>query len=226
LKTIISPNFNDRAEGTRVDWIIVHYTDIPTLEESLDILTSDKSQVSAHYLVGEEGETLQLVDEEKRAWHAGQSYWRGVRDLNSHTIGIEIQNPGHSHGYREFPQKQMDAVMTLCKDIQSRHKLGADCLWGHSDIAPTRKQDPGHLFPWRSFAKEGLGLWPHKINPKDVADEEALNQLLKIGYDPDCPQDSIMAFQRHFRPHLIDRILDPKTKGLIESVFEILKERP
>ena len=174
MKTIFSPNFNNRAEDSRVDWIIIHYTDIPTLEESLEILISEKSQVSAHYLIGEAGEVFQLVDEEKRAWHAGQSYWRGVCDLNSHTIGIEIQNPGHSHGYRKFPQKQIDAVMHLCKDIQRRHKLKKDGLWGHSDIAPSRKQDPGHLFPWKAFAKEGLGIWPFEHRKIKVFESSAL----------------------------------------------------
>lgn len=220
MKTFFSPNFNDRAEGSRIDWIIVHYTDLPTFQESLEILISDKSQVSAHYLVGESGEVFQLVDEDKRAWHAGQSYWRGVRDLNSHTIGIEIQNPGHSHGYRDFPQIQIDAVMQLCKDIQKRHHMGKDCLWGHADIAPARKQDPGHLFPWEYFAKEGLGLWPLKDNNKTISENEALNLLSKIGYDPDFPQESILAFQRHFRPNLMDGILDSETLNLMGRVFK------
>lgn len=220
MKIKFSPNFNDRAEDSRIDWIILHYTDLPTLRESLNILTSEESQVSAHYLVGENGEIFHHVDEDQRAWHAGVSYWRGMRDLNSHTIGIEIQNSGHSHGYREFPQKQIDAVMQLCKDIQRRHNMGQDCLWGHSDIAPSRKQDPGHLFPWETFAKEGLGVWPFEGTGLMTSETEVLSLLQNIGYDPDFPEDSVLAFQRHFRPHLMDGILDSETLNLIYKVSE------
>ncbi|MEB3702850.1 N-acetylmuramoyl-L-alanine amidase [Candidatus Bealeia paramacronuclearis] len=220
LKSVYSPNFNERIAGSKIEWIIVHYTDTPSIAASLSILTNLEAQVSSHYLVDETGEIYQLVDEEKRAWHAGPdgaSYWRGRKSLNSHSIGIEIQNPGHSHGYREFSKPQIEAVLNLCKDIQLRHKLGQDCLWGHSDISPQRKQDPGHLFPWKDFAKEGLGIWP-EIDLGDLSGENEKEILQKIGYNPDFPNESIIAFQRHFRPNNFDGILDEETRYLMEVV--------
>ena len=215
MKTHISPNFNDRTEGTPLDWVILHYTDVPTVEEALALLTSPQSQVSAHYLVDEDGEVYALVDEAYRAWHAGVGYWRGKTDLNSHTIGIEIQNPGHSHGYRAFPEAQLKSVLNLCKDIQRRHALGCDCVWGHSDIAPARKQDPGHLFPWERFAKEGLGIWPGEALSFET---DPLQLLRAIGYDPAYPPESVIAFQRHFRPTRIDGQLDLETIALLRKV--------
>lgn len=220
LKYHPSPNFNERIEGASIEWIIVHYTDTLSIEDSLSILTNPKMEASSHYLVGENGDIYQLVDEDKRAWHAGPdgfSYWRGRRSLNSHSIGIEIQNPGHSHGYRPFSKPQIEAVMTLSKDIQFRHKLGQDCLWGHSDISPQRKQDPGHLFPWKKFAEEGLGIWPG-IQTQFLSGRDPYELLRQIGYNPDYPHDSAIAFQRHFRPENFEGQLDEETRRLIEMI--------
>ena len=138
-----SPNFNERRDGTILDMIILHYTGMKSALAALSWLCNEGAQVSCHYLIDEEGEITQLVAEEKRAWHAGQSCWKGVRDINSHSIGIEIVNPGHQYGYTDFPQTQMDAVVALVGDISQRHQIAPQNILAHSDVAPMRKRGPG-----------------------------------------------------------------------------------
>ena len=151
-----SPNFDERA--LPVSMIVLHYTGMPDAEGALNRLTSPEARVSAHYLVDEQGEVFQLVDEEKRAWHAGKSYWRGITDVNSASVGIEIVNPGHEFGYRNFPDEQIASVIPLVADIKDRHGITRGNIVGHSDIAPARKEDPGELFPWGALAKRRLAL--------------------------------------------------------------------
>ncbi len=201
-----SPNFGPRKDGKKVRFLVLHYTDTMTTEDALAILQDSSKEVSAHYVIGDDGRILQLVNERMRSWHAGKSCWEGETDINSTSIGIEIQNPGHSFGYHRFPEKQIAAVMELCRDIVMRHGILPHHVLGHSDIAPGRKQDPGHLFPWERLAQNGIGVWPNvepaaKAPALDVADIAPL--LHYYGYDPSADQkETLIAFQRHFEPQV------------------------
>lgn len=155
-----SPNFGERKNGAKPRMIILHYTDTLDMEEALTYLMVPEKEASSHYVVDYDGSILQLVDEEKRAWHAGVSEWEGETDINSHSIGIEVVNPGHTYGLKPFPDVQIDAVKALCKDIMARWNIQPEYVLGHSDVAPGRKVDPGPLFPWDGFEKEGLAKRP------------------------------------------------------------------
>ncbi|HEX3971753.1 MAG TPA: N-acetylmuramoyl-L-alanine amidase [Stellaceae bacterium] len=218
-----SPNFDTRPAG--IDMLILHYTGMRTAREALDRLCDPAAKVSAHYLVDEDGAVTRLVAEEKRAWHAGISSWRGRTDINSASIGIELVNPGHEFGYRRFPDPQMAALEALAKAILGRHPIPARHVIGHSDVAPLRKQDPGELFDWQRLARAGIGFWPDfgGDTPSAVLDlRKSQAQLAHIGYS--CPdsgaQDAnttaaILAFQRHFRPERCDGVLDTETSRRI-----------
>ena len=153
-KKYTSPNFNERKEGKKPSMIVVHYTGMKTAEDALERLCDPIAEVSAHYLIEEDGALHALVPEDKRAWHAGVSNWDGETDINSISIGIELVNPGHEHGYRPFPIEQMQALAELCKGVMSRHDIKV--ALGHSDVAPERKQDPGELFDWQWLAGQGV----------------------------------------------------------------------
>lgn len=209
-----SPHFNERA--LPIDSILIHYTDMPTAEEALAWFCHPQSQVSAHYLIDETGKIYNLVEEEKRAWHGGESYWQGCTDLNSCSIGIELANPGHSHGYLPFPEAQIHALMRLCQDLKIRWNIPASRILGHSDVAPRRKQDPGHLFPWEKLAKEGLGLWP--VGRTYHKNSDVREALKDIGYDPHSLSHALLAFQRHFQPHKVDGIADDETRLLLTAL--------
>ncbi|HYD19063.1 MAG TPA: N-acetylmuramoyl-L-alanine amidase [Patescibacteria group bacterium] len=203
-----SPNFGPRAGGKQPTHLILHYTDTRTTFDALQILQNPERQVSSHYLVGDNGQVMRLVPEEMRAWHAGKSWWSGETDINSTSIGIEIQNPGHGFGYVPFPQVQMQAVAELCRDILSRHKILPYHVLAHSDIAPARKKDPGELFPWESLAKSHIGLWPRVTDRDEIEAEEMegdndriKSYLTSYGYDPSLDLPVLLtAFQRHFEP--------------------------
>ena len=214
-----SPNHDARAPGTAIDILILHYTGMQSGAEALDRLCDPASRVSAHYLVEEDGALYRLVDEERRAWHAGVSYWAGETGINGCSIGIEIVNPGHEFGYRPFPQAQMKAVIELCLDIQSRHVIPPTRILGHSDVAPDRKQDPGELFDWRRLSVEGLGVWPEKLSEDENLDETIARSLLtRIGYNPDRTLPVLLtAFQRHFRPALVSGALDAETFACLRA---------
>jgi N-acetylmuramoyl-L-alanine amidase len=220
-----SPNFDARPGNGRVDMLILHYTGMRTAEEALDRLCDPAAKVSAHYLIDEDGGVIRLVAEEKRAWHAGISSWRGRTDINGASIGIELVNPGHEFGYRRFPERQMAALNELARGILTRHPVPPRHVIGHSDVAPLRKQDPGELFDWPRLARAGIGFWPDFTG--DTADKppglcEIQSSLAAIGYF--CPQSgaqdtatiaAILAFQRHFRPERCDGVLDNETRRRI-----------
>lgn len=190
--------------------VVIHYTGMASGEEAIERLCNPEASVSAHYLITEAGETVRMVPEDKRAWHAGKSFWRGITDVNSASIGIELVNPGHEHGYRDFPDVQIDALITLMTGIKERHGITRGNVVGHSDIAPQRKQDPGELFPWARLAKLRLALpRPTKnlINP-GWDDSGFLLALERFGYSVTDPFAATVAFQRHFRPELIDGTID------------------
>lgn len=175
----------------------MHYTGMRDAQSAIDLLRSPAAKVSAHYVVDEDGTAYCLVPEEKRAWHAGISYWRGRRMLNDASIGIEIVNPGHEWGYRPFPEAQMAAVEALSLGILARHGIHPRNVVAHSDIAPNRKQDPGELFDWRRLAVAGIGCWSEQFRES----RDFWGDLAEIGYDVSLAHaDVIRAFQRHFLP--------------------------
>jgi N-acetylmuramoyl-L-alanine amidase len=223
-----SPNYGPRrpVDGRiGVRHLVLHYTGMADGTAALDRLCDPAAAVSAHYLIEEDGRVFALVAEDVRAWHAGRSFWRGVYDVNSTSVGIELVNPGHDLGYRPFPAAQIDALIALAGDIVARHGIAPLDVVGHSDIAPGRKRDPGELFPWNSLAAAGIGLWPAVPGPALEAPWPALSA---IGYAvPEGPGTDILAadgaavvaaFQMRFRPARADGVLDAETLGLIAAV--------
>jgi N-acetylmuramoyl-L-alanine amidase len=201
--------------------LVLHYTGMQSAGAALDRLCDPAARVSAHYIVEEDAKIWQLVPERRRAFHAGVSCWQGERDLNLVSIGVEIVNPGHDWGYRPFPQAQMLAVERLCADILRRHPIPADRVVGHSDIAPDRKSDPGELFDWRRLARAGIGLWPEPTIPdttRTLEPQPALADLAAIGYCVGAETQVIAAFQRRFRPRLVDGVVDCETAHRIAEV--------
>ena len=218
-----SPNFDERQ--LPVSMIVLHYTGMPDADGALNRLRSPDAKVSAHYLVKEDGEVIQMVDEEKRAWHSGRSYWRGITDVNSASVGIEIVNPGHEFGYRPFPDEQIASVIPLVADIKERHGIGRGNIVGHSDVAPARKEDPGELFPWWELAKRRLALPSPSRDLMDPywTDAGFLLALERFGYDVTDQQKAVIAFQRRFRPDLIDGIIDGECRA---KLLALLLPRP
>ena len=213
-----SPNQDDRPDGTPIDMLVLHYTGMRTGAEAIDRLRDPAAKVSSHYVVEEDGRIFRLVPEARRAAHAGASQWRGHAALNARSVGIEIVNPGHEWGYRDFPALQMAAVCELCLDILGRHPIPPRNVVGHSDIAPDRKQDPGELFDWPGLAANGVGLWP-QADPAPAPAEETLPLLGAIGYRTDLPLPVLVtAFQRHWLPGRADGIADAETRARIAAV--------
>ena len=203
--------------------MVLHYTGMRDCAAAVARLRDPAAKVSAHYVVDEDGAVYALVPEEKRAWHAGVSFWRGVSMLNDASIGIEIVNPGHEFGYRAFPERQMAAVTALCRDILGRWPgIAARDVVGHSDIAPDRKQDPGELFGWRGLAAAGVGLWSDAFAQPGVL----LEDLAAIGYDTRlAARDVITAFQRHFLPEHVTGVADAATAGRAAAVRALIDAR-
>ncbi len=201
--------------------IVLHYTGMATAEAAIDRLCDPTAKVSCHYLVDEDGTVLALVPEEKRAWHAGKSHWRDWDDINSASVGIEIVNPGHEFGYLPFPDAQVDAVVRLVHEIKDRHQITRGNVVGHSDIAPARKRDPGELFPWGTLARLRLALPRPTKNLMDPQWTEAgfLLALERFGYDVTDKLAAIMAFQRRFRPELIDGEVDAECRMLLLALL-------
>ncbi|HUK09957.1 MAG TPA: N-acetylmuramoyl-L-alanine amidase [Stellaceae bacterium] len=221
-----SPNFNARLVGAPIDMLVLHYTGMRTAEEAIDRLCDPAAKVSAHYVIDEDGTVWRLVAEENRAWHAGISSWQGTTDVNGASIGIELVNPGHEWGYRDFPEVQMAALEALARGILGRHPIPGDRVVGHSDVAPLRKQDPGERFDWRRLARAGVGIWPENgtvLSPHTIAEMQMA--LVQIGYgvsrsevlDEDT-RAALTAFQRHFRPARCDGVLDDESAARIAAV--------
>lgn len=218
-----SPNWNERQ--CPVSMLALHYTALPTCEDSLARLcdpTNSAGRVSAHYLVDVDGTIYQLVDESKRAWHAGVGSWRGVDKINDHSIGIEIQNIGSTEDGKRvpFPACQIDAVIALCKDIKTRYGISNRDIFGHSDSAPTRKIDPGGAFPWRTLAGAGVGIWTDDFAEPMKSVPEMLSE---IGYDVSDLDKAIVAFQRHFYPEAITSGAT-NTVGRMAAVLNLMEE--
>jgi N-acetylmuramoyl-L-alanine amidase len=198
-----SPNHDARPDGAPVDMLVLHYTGMKTADEALARLTDPAAKVSAHYTIGRDGHVFAHVSEERRAWHAGVSYWAGEKNVNGRSIGIELVNPGHEFGYVEFAEPQIAALIDLARGILKRHPIPANRVLGHSDVAPARKEDPGELFPWAQLAEFGIGVWPGA--PQRELREDPQVALARFGYGlpphTDVPLEAVVtAFQRHFRP--------------------------
>ena len=201
-----------------IDILLLHYTGMQTAQAAIDRLRDPAASVSSHYVVEEDGTVWQLVEEAKRAFHAGISHWRGHSALNERSIGIEIVNPGHEWGYRPFPAAQMAAVTELCQGILARHPISARNVVGHSDVAPDRKEDPGELFDWPGLAENGVGLWPAGgADPLAEAGVEA--GLRAIGYPVPDLATTLRAFQRHWRPSRVDGMADAETRSRIADLL-------
>jgi len=213
----LSPNCEPRPEGMPVDMLVIHYTGMRSAEEALQRMCDPAAKVSAHYCIDENGTITRLVAEDMRAWHAGVSSWRGHDDVNSRSIGIELVNPGHEFGYREFPEVQVTTLILLASAILRRHAIPARNVVGHSDVAPSRKQDPGELFPWLRLARAGIGLWPE---PRPAEAEDIPAMLGNYGYRS-AEQGALAAFQRHFRPSRIDGVPDEESAELLAGLLAI-----
>ena len=237
METIEAPSVNFDVRSRPPSMIVLHYTGMPTGEEALARLRDPAAKVSSHYLVEEDGRVFSLVAEERRAWHAGVSFWKGERDINGISIGIEIVNPGHEFGYRAFPGAQIEAVIALLGDIRGRWDIEDGMIVGHSDVAPARKEDPGELFPWKRLAEAGHGLWIEPPAapgaPLGVGDEGtgvfALQAgLTRLGYDSapsghydEHTQTIVRAFQRHWRPERFDGVADGETRARLVHLLRM-----
>jgi len=237
----VSPSFGPRVGVARPDMILLHYTGMASGRAAEERLCDPASEVSAHYLIHEDGRIVQMVREADRAWHAGKSSWKGVADINSCSVGIEIVNGGHEFGYKDFPDAQMRAVISLCVDIRDRHAIRSDRVLAHSDVAPGRKIDPGEKFDWRRLAAHGLGIY---VEPAPLAGGRALvpgmagrsvqrlqSMLSIVGYgiEISATYDQqtatvVSAFQRHFRPGRIDGRTDVSTRRTLLRLIEALPE--
>jgi N-acetylmuramoyl-L-alanine amidase len=239
---IPSPNFGDRNKGRSPDMIVLHYTGMPDVEGALARLCQAGTEVSAHYVVLEDGRIVQCVPEAKRAWHAGLAFWAGDEDINSCSIGIEIVNRGHDWGYPDFPLRQIAATIALCRGIIIRRGVQPHRVLAHSDVAPARKQDPGEKFPWRALWDSGVG---HFVPPAPITRGDAL----KLGSDGDAvlalqraladygygltprghydqaTAEVVTAFQRHFRPQKVDGISDGSTVATLQALLAGLPAR-
>lgn len=226
-----SPNHGPRPAGAATDILLLHYTDMARATDAVDRLCDPAAQVSAHYVVGEDGTVWHLVPESERAWHAGVSWWAGERDVNGRSIGIEIANPGHSHGYRAFPEAQMASLESLCREILARHPIPPHRVLGHSDVSPGRKIDPGHLFDWQRLARAGIGLWPSDPAPAALSGAATLAALAAIGYrtegdDPNTPANraALAAFCRHWCPQGLQDPTGTRVAGTLVSIVAEIKK--
>lgn len=233
-----SPNFNARLGPP--DMLVLHYTGMRTAREAVERLQDPSAEVSAHYLVDEDGSVLRLVAEERRAWHAGRGVWQGESDCNGASIGIEVVNPGHEFGYRAFPDIQIQALIGLVDDIRGRWSIPDDRIIAHSDLAPRRKRDPGELFPWDQLAQAGHGLWFEPAAERIAAlggllqkGDEGLgvlvltSGLLRLGYglSPSSLYDEeladvVTAFQRHWRPSRVDGVADGQSRAVLMGLLQ------
>ncbi|MEL1249409.1 N-acetylmuramoyl-L-alanine amidase [Aurantiacibacter gilvus] len=219
----LSPNFNERQ--LPISMVVLHYTEMKPVETAIARMCDPEAQVSAHYCITEEGEVIRLVPEDKRAWHAGVSYWRGHKDVNSASIGIELDHPGHALGYREFAEAQFEALLPLLARIVKTYNIPRANVVGHSDIAPARKIDPGELFPWARLAEYGLCLpRPTKLERGDPFDNDAAFYLAleRFGYDITDGIKAVEAFQRRWRPELINGEIDGEVRAIL---FQLLLDR-
>mgnify|MGYP000070402536 CR=1 FL=1 len=242
LKTILnySPNFNPKKRPSKqIKFIIFHYTGMKSESNALKRLTDIQSEVSCHYLIKNNGEIVKIVPDLYIAWHAGESSWKNYKSLNQNSIGIEITNPGHEYGYKNFTQKQITTLVKLSKFLIKKYKINPKNILGHSDIAVLRKKDPGEKFPWEYLAKNKIGIW-HTLNKQDLLKNRKLKiskveeniffrNLFKIGYSKTFPKnigrnkyliELIKSFQRRFRQELVDGKIDQESLLINKSLIK------
>jgi N-acetylmuramoyl-L-alanine amidase len=221
-REVPSPNWNERQ--LPVSMLVLHYTGMRSADEALARMCDPEAEVSAHYMIDEDGTVTRLVDENKRAWHAGRGYWRGIADVNSASVGIELVNPGHEFGYRPFAEAQMEALVPLVAAIKARHDIPRANVVGHSDVAPARKLDPGELFDWETLAQCHLALATPEISLGMPFDNDGafLLALERWGYDISEPEAAVAAFQRRWRPRKIDGEVDGEIGAML---FALLLDR-
>ena len=242
LKTILnySPNFNPKKRTSKqIKFIIFHYTGMKSESNALKRLTDIQSEVSCHYLIKNNGEIVKIVPDLYIAWHAGESSWKNYKSLNQNSIGIEITNPGHEYGYKNFTKKQITALLKLSKFLIKKYKINPKNILGHSDIAVLRKKDPGEKFPWEYLAKNKIGIW-HTLNKQDLLKNRKLKiskveeniffrNLFKIGYSKTFPKnigrnkylrELIKSFQRRFRQELVDGKIDQESLLINKSLIK------
>jgi len=218
-----SPNWDERA--LPIEMVVLHYTEMKPVEAALEKMCDPEAKVSAHYCITEDGEVIRLVRESKRAWHAGLSYWRGHKDVNSASIGIELDHPGHAGGYREFSDAQFEALVPLLARIVRTYNIPRANVVGHSDVAPARKIDPGELFPWERLAEYNLCLpRPRKLELGDPFDNDGAFYLAleRFGYDITDGHKVVEAFQRRWRQEKIDGQVDGEIRAIL---FQLLLDR-
>ena len=219
LRKIYSPNFNTKKRKARnIKFIILHYTGMQKERNAINRLTDTNSKVSCHYLITNSGEIINLVPDLYISWHAGKSYWKNIKSLNSSSLGIEISNPGHENGYSDFRKQQIKSIIYLISNLKKRYKIKNKNILGHSDIAPDRKKDPGEKFPWKFMFNQKLSIWHNldekklqKLRGQECSDLEVrkfLNTLKVIGYKSKNKISMIKAFQRRFRQKLISGKID------------------
>ena len=235
-----SPNFNYRIKGSSIKFVILHYTAISDCNEALEFLCDKKNRVSTHFLIDKSGKIFNLVDLNYRAWHAGKSEWLLIKDINSESIGIELDNSGHHISFENYESSQIKSLIKLLEFIKKKYKISEKNILGHSDIAPYRKIDPGEKFPWNVLEEKNLSYLPKKLSKKQVHQlesrlnliffkknkEKSLHMLSSIGYDTKLANNSILnyqalikAFQMHFRQKLVTGVLDEQTYGIILSYY-------
>ena len=219
-----NPSPNCDARALPVSMVVLHYTGMPCAADAEQRMCDPEGKVSAHYMIDEDGTVVALVPEHKSAWHAGRSYWRGITDVNSASIGIELVNPGHEWGYRPFPEPQMAALLPLLARIVRDYDIPRANVVGHSDVAPARKEDPGELFDWPRLARHRLSLPIPEVQLGDPFDNEGavLLALERFGYDISDGRAAVRAFQRRWRPERIDGEIDLQVGAL---VFALLLDR-
>jgi N-acetylmuramoyl-L-alanine amidase len=236
-KVIARPSPNHDARAHDIDMIVLHYTGMNDAESALSRLCDPDAKVSAHYLIDEDGTLYGLVDETRRAWHAGVASWHGETDINGLSIGIELVNPGHEFGYRAFPEPQMQTLERLCTEIMARHDISAARVLGHADVAPLRKQDPGELFDWPRLAAQGLAILPDPqpagfdtLKDGDANDDVLALQadLGSVGYGiiadgayGPATQAVVTAFQRHYRQAQVDGAADAETRATLAGLVAL-----
>ncbi len=222
---MISSNYDERQAD--IDMLLLHYTGMQNCDEALARLCNENSKVSAHYVIDEAGGLYALVPEDKRAWHAGEAFWAGERDINSCSIGIEISNGGHDFGLPEFSEAQMARAVSLCVELVGKYHIRPARVLGHSDVAPSRKQDPGEKFNWQRLARAGVGLWADPPPPdENIRPIEIwmMSDFSAYGYQTEniAPADLVRAFQRHYRPARIDGRMDESTLSVLAALTAIL----
>ena len=239
INIIISPNFSKKKRiKKKIKFIIIHYTGMQSERECIERLTSNKSQVSAHYLISKSGNVIKIVDEANTAWHAGKSKWKNFINLNEQSIGIELVNKGHQFGYESFSKKQISQLILLCKTLIRKYKIKKKNILGHSDIAPLRKKDPGEKFPWHFLSKKKIGYW-YNLNNKYIINHNLskndlrnifFNNLYKIGYryfDKKKSSQSdlkvIKVFQRRFRQNKVNGLIDQESLKISHYLASSLK---